>query len=518
MDSTPTSSEKTTRMKHVYVLLLLLQASTILPVQAQVPVTQFIITNIPSPRVRNAADGWNNTGEYSLGTSYMNYYGQKQDGSGGFERKVMGFAIGPSMYFSIPRPNDLPFDQVVLNRHPRMGGDTINMLYEYSRNDGTNLYYEPGYLPNLEDVINSYVCNRGVDNLFSNTPTTQANIERLDMIINAGVVCINPTRQGFLIVERNGNDPFKVTPIRRLNASNRVAQFGPMIDVAVANWGRVGPSFVTRVMSRRTGSQPYLRPKQDIGSQTISGVFISFAAMGLNVGDSLYGISLYANDVTPTMDLLRMGDFPVNTDGTAAGGLDMMAGGGYFIESGSLPVRIWNEGIQRQPNGIRLTWNAIHQTPARYQIIERATENGEYRAIASIDFQQNGRSFYQYIDRSTSNRASYRYRIRAVDGRGQQDSYSQELRIAAISHSTETRILNPVVRAGEAVWLEVSSSPTSRPISLRWINDAGQQCGNPLTLASNARHSLQPPAELRGWASLVVEEGDGRKVFRVRVL
>jgi hypothetical protein len=148
--------------------------------------------------------------------------------------------------------------------------------------------------------------------------------------------------------------------------------------------------------------------------------------MGLNVGDSLYGISLYGNDVTPTMDLLGMNDFPVNTDGTAAGGLDMMAGGGYFIESGSLPVRIWNEGIQRQPNGIRLTWNAIHQTPARYQIIERATENGEYRAIASIDFQQNGRSFYQYIDRSTSNRASYRYRIRAVDGRGQQDSYSQE--------------------------------------------------------------------------------------------
>lgn len=505
-------------MKHFYLLFILLQASSRIPVQAQVPVTQFIITNMPSPQTRNGSNGWNNTGEYSLGTSYMNYYGQKQDGSRGIERKVMGFAIGPSMYFSIPRPDDKPFDQVVLNRHPRMGGDTINMLYEYSRTNGTDLYYEPGYLPNLEDVINSYVCNRGVDNLFSNTPTTQANIERLDLIINNGVVCINPTRQGFLIVERNGNDPFKVTPIRRLNSSNRVAAFGPMINVTLPNWGRVGPSFVTRVMSRRTGSQPHLRPKQDIASQTISGVFISFAALGLNVGDSLYGISLYGNDVTPTMDLLGISDFPVNTDGNTAGGLDMMAGGGYFIESGSLPVRIWNERIQRQPNGIRITWNAIHQSPARYQILERATEHGEFRAIASIDFQQNGRSSYQYIDRSTSNRASYRYRIRAVDGRGQQDSYSQELRINAVSHSTETRVLNPVVRAGEAVWLEVSASTTNQPVSLRWINDTGQQCGNPLTLASNARHSLQPPAELRGWASLVVEEEDGRKVFRVRVL
>lgn len=505
-------------MKHIYLLFVLFEASTLIPVQAQVPVTQFIITNIPSAQTRNASDGWNNTGEYSLATSYRNYYGQKLDGSSGFERKVMGFAIGPSMYFSIPRPNDLPFDQVVLNRHPRMGGDTINMLYEYSRNDGTNLYYEPSYLPNLEDVINSYVCNRGVDNLFSNTPTTQANIERLDMIINSGVVCINPTRQGFLIVERNGNDPFKVTPIRRLNALNRVAQFGPMINVAVANWGRVGPSFVTRVMSRRTGSQPHLRPKQDIGSQTISGVFISFAAMGLNVGDSLYGISLYGNDVTPTMDLLGMNDFPVNTDGTAAGGLDMMAGGGYFIESGSLPVRLWNENIQRQPNGIRLTWSAIHQPPARYQIIERATEDGNFRAIASIDFHSDGRSSYSFIDRSTSNRASYRYRIRAVDARGQQDVISQELRIQASSHSNETRVLNPVVRAGEAVWIQISASASNQPVSLRWINDAGQQCGNPFTLASNARHSLQPPAELRGWASLVVEGGDGRKVFRVRVL
>jgi hypothetical protein len=196
----------------------------------------------------------------------------------------------------------------------------------------------------------------------------------------------------------------------------------------------------------------------------------------------------------------------------------MMAGGGYFIESGSLPVRIWNEGIQRQPNGIRLTWNAIHQSPARYQIIERATENGDFRAIASIDFQQNGRSFYQYIDRSTSNRASYRYRIRAVDGRGQQDSYSQELRISAISHSTETRILNPVVRAGEAVWLQIGPSPTNQPVSIRWINDAGQAFGNAITLASNTRTSLVPPAELRGWASLIVEEESGRKVFRVRVL
>ncbi len=97
-------------------------------------------------------------------------------------------------------------------------------------------------------------------------------------------------------------------------------------------------------MSRRTGTDANLRAKQDIGSQTISGVFISFSSLGIAAGTTIYGISLFPADVTAGMDLTGLTNVPSNTDAGANGGLDMMAGGGYFQGSTvALSGNIYND-------------------------------------------------------------------------------------------------------------------------------------------------------------------------------
>lgn len=327
------------------ILLLLLVFALTLAAHAQTPITAYtIVNNTTVTTSSNSNLGWNAAAPYPTSTTYTHFYGQTNSGGAGLEREVTGFAIGAVSYSRMPSAGGLPFESVIVNRHPTSGGDTINALYEYTASSGNNLYYAPSYISTMEGVINSFICNRGSDNTFSNSPTTQANIERIDLIKTGGILCINPTRQGFLINERSGNDNFKVTAITGLTGSNTVSTLGTLLSVTTANWGSVGPAIISRVMSRRTGTDANLRAKQDIGSQTISGVFISFSSLGIAAGTTIYGISLFPADVTAGMDLTGLTNVPSNTDAGANGGLDMMAGGGYFQGSTvALSGNIYND-------------------------------------------------------------------------------------------------------------------------------------------------------------------------------
>lgn len=329
------------------ILLTLLVLTLRITALAQTPITGYTIVNNTTVTVSSNSNlGWNTAAPYINSTTYTHFYGRTSAGATntGLEREVTGFNIGATAYSRMPSAGGLPFESVIVNRHPSSGGDTINTLYEYTASVGNNLYYGPSYIGTLEGVINSFVCNRGSDNTFSNSPTTQANIERIDLIKTGGILCVNATRQGFLINERNGNDNFKVAAITTLTGSNTVNSLGSLLSVTTVNWGVVGPAIISRVMSRRTGSDAFLRAKQDIGSQTVSGVFISFASLGISAGTTIYGLSVFPADVTGAMDLIGLTNVPSNTDAGTNGGMDMMAGGGYFQGSTvSLSGRIYND-------------------------------------------------------------------------------------------------------------------------------------------------------------------------------
>lgn len=385
----------------------------------QTPVTNYTIEDVTSISVvSNSTPGWNASGNYNSGTNYTNFYGTAQGGGGGLERTVKKFTTGSGAsllnYSSVPSSSGLPFDLVTIKRHPLSGGDTTNSLYEVNTDNGTDLYYKPGYISSLANLINSFVCNRGSDNLFTNVGSTQANIERVDMILTGGIVCVSPTKQGFLINERNGNDPLKFAAITSLDGSNNVTTLGNLIGMTASQWGKVGPAILTKVMSKQNEAAN-LSPKQDITSQTISGVFISLSDLGISVGQTVFGIAVFPNDVTSSMNLISLTDVPVGTV-ESNGGSDLMAGGGFFVEDAVMPVTLSAFNATAGTHSILVNWITSVEINTLQFEVERSTDGSTFSKIATVA--PKGPGNYQFVDQELSAGNTYYYRLKMVSADG----------------------------------------------------------------------------------------------------
>ena len=411
----------------------------------QTPVTSYTITNNTSvSTTSNSNLGWNASAPYDVLTTYTNFYGQASGGGAGLERVITGFAAGGNTYVPVNSGGGAPFDVVWANRHPSYGGDTLNMLYEYTTSSGNDLYHTASYIGTLENVINSTVCNRGSDNLFSNSPTTRANFERIDLIKTGGIFCVDPTRQGFLINERGGNDNFKCAAITAINGSNIVTSLGTLTNVLSSSWGAVGPSIITRVMSRRISTDTYLRAKQDLTTQSVSGVFISFSSLGITAGTTIYGLSLFPNDVTSGMDLIGLTNVPSNTDAGASGGLDLMAGEIYAVAASLLSATELNFSATRQNNKAVLKWNNEGTEIASY-IIERSLNTANnFSAIATISNTDN--KTIEFSDPLNNLTTYYRLQLVKKDG---QKMYSNTVVIK--SSATASAVRPTMVQNGEMI-------------------------------------------------------------------
>lgn len=382
---------------------------------AQSPVTFYLINNRTSlTQTTNSGNGWNTSAPYDQASMFSNNYGRDGVGLNGLEREIMGFNLG-SRAFSRSVSGSIPFNRIVINRHPLLPGDTINTFYESGTTSGASLYLRPSYIPTLEGVINSFVCNRGSDNLFSNSPTTRANIERLDLMQTGGIYCMYPNSQGFLINERGGNDNFKAAVILSLNGSMNVQAIGSLLSVRSSDWGRVGPSIATRVMSRRLNTDAVLRPKQDVTTQPVSGVYITLADLGVPAGATVYGICLFPNDVTSAMNLISLINVPTNTNQDTDGGLDMIAGMGYFVEQFILPESEWSFSVKPESQGAVLTWSTEHELNTDFFEIERSLDGQNYIPVGRIDAAVNSefKTNYKFNDNLlTVNERVVYYRIR----------------------------------------------------------------------------------------------------------
>ncbi len=390
-------------------------------VSAQTAVTSFAITNVVPTTTTNVSEGWTAaSAPYSTGTTYTNHYGQTSSGAG-VERLVQGFSINAVSYYKVPAAGGKVFDRVLIQRHPSVPGTVVNTLYENTAPVGTDNYFSAGYLGGLDEVLNSYACNRGSDNTFANAGSTISNIERIDLIRTGGILCTSPSKQGFLINERNGNDPFKVAVIRSLNGAQEVGTLGPLVSVPATAWGKVGPTIISTVMSREIGTDPVLRPKQDIAGQIVSGVYITLADMGVSAGTTIYGMVVFPNDVTTGMDLLGLTDVPDNTPETA-GGMDMMAGGGYFVETSILPVRFINFFAAGNGKVNNLQWTVSEEQNIKHYVVERSIDNAvNFTPVATILPQAaTDQNTYTYTDNVASvNAGAIYYRIKQVDNDGQ---------------------------------------------------------------------------------------------------
>lgn len=317
------------------------------PLFAQQAPTAFVITQDPVTATSfDNVPGFGNN--YPSDRRYNLRFGQQPDGSPGINARVVSFDFGGETYTRVlpPGPEDRPFDRVVINRvdNAAVNYDKVTAFFCQPQDlgtsvpDNTSVFFNCGYIDSMEDLVNSFVLNRGSDNLFANANSvTLNNIERVDMIMDEGLGSVAPTRTGFLLMERGGNDNFKMAAITSLDGNGNVATLGPLITadhVGGANvWGDTGLSIRSTVFqSVVSGDPPLLRPSQNLGPQNIHGTYISFSDLGIPAGQPIFGVALFPGDVTTAMDLVGLTDVPLNTDGASAstGGLDFMAGGGFF--------------------------------------------------------------------------------------------------------------------------------------------------------------------------------------------
>ncbi|WP_139785138.1 T9SS type A sorting domain-containing protein [Parabacteroides sp. Marseille-P3160] len=285
---------------------------------------------------------------YPTGNTYTLRFGRNSNNTQATHPILVDFTYNGLTYKAMPKTDPTrPYTRIVINRKPANGITNLNKFTGFFEKSGVqnNIhYFKAEYIDNLEDLINSYVLNRGVDNIFSNNDgMTRNNVERVDLILDGGIVVpagIPLDRVGMLLMERNGNDNYKVAVITELDETSKVSGLGNLIARLKTNFGQTTLNVTSTVFQKGNNSGDNdIKPDQDLDSQTIAGDFITLSKLGVTAGQIIYGISIFPDDVDANNDLIGLTNVPTTTNGTA-GGLDFMGGGGFFIESNTISASL----------------------------------------------------------------------------------------------------------------------------------------------------------------------------------
>lgn len=189
----------------------------------------------------------------------------------------------------------------------------------------------------MEDVLlinpSNPVVKAGADNIFVNFPdgtTAFNNIERVDFITPSGIIApsMGLDKIGFLLLDRGGNDPFKIAAITKFDSDPEQYAYGPVVGVGAGIWVGGTPVGNTNVYSDACGTQNLDTKVANTGNQKLAGVFVSYQDLGILPGQKFYGYSIVGNDVT--VSIKQFSTFPKST-GSTPGGWDMTAGGASLL-------------------------------------------------------------------------------------------------------------------------------------------------------------------------------------------
>ncbi|ERT03931.1 hypothetical protein M595_6126, partial [Lyngbya aestuarii BL J] len=260
--------------------------------------------------------------------------------------------------------NDFELRRVDQNQDPNAEPDRRQIIwYELAPNStNTNVNLAPELAvptingPAMETALFSEFINRGTDNIFANQGNQDGNvnnIERVDYISTSGLPF--PQNQedldgiGFLILERGGNDPFKIAAITAIDEQGNPTAYGDLLSFPNngADWGISDTRFRVVVLRQEEGEEdlaPTIVPRlndPDANIQNIAGIFVSYEdLLGANpTSEAFFGYSLFPPDIDATNDLVGLSDFPLDTsdqqgDEARRGGLDLVGGGVVYRASG----------------------------------------------------------------------------------------------------------------------------------------------------------------------------------------
>lgn len=214
----------------------------------------------------------------------------------------------------------------------------------YFLEKGSDGSYGSSAIFTMEDAVRSDFINGGTDNVFANNEGTNINnIERIDFLINSGLIVkegyVNDA--GFLLLERGGNDSIKIAAIKGIDANGNPNQFGTLTNISKETWGDSGNKIDTRVIQNESD---WICPKEtaSVNGQSINGIFVSIASLGIDSGETIYGYALFPGDVSSSNDLVGLGDFPQDTGADhGSGGIDLISSGGLFIPKNTPPESVF---------------------------------------------------------------------------------------------------------------------------------------------------------------------------------
>ena len=210
------------------------------------------------------------------------------------------------------------------------------VLYEQQSFSGTNIFLKTDYAATMEESLRSRAINCGADNVFSDVGDGNGNnnnIQRIDYLFPDGLpVHSHVEQRGFLVMDRGGNDRFKIAAITGVDGNGKPAAFGTPVSVLETQWGASGLTLKTIVLRGYTEDGDRQHPSADVSVQPLSGVFLNWQTLGLRTNDLFYGYALVGNDTTTNgalwVDVQNPVYFPTNTSPDSTfGGLDLISGG-----------------------------------------------------------------------------------------------------------------------------------------------------------------------------------------------
>lgn len=244
---------------------------------------------------------------------------------------------------SISRPN------IFIRRidNGQSSGQRLSMFYS-GRRSGNNIFIEGEEAFSMEQAMNDdFITSGGLD-VFVNAGTgveQPNNIERVDFIVSAGINL--PTTAallseiGTIANEKFGNNSYKIAAITSLDGFGDPASFTPLATIeGSVDYGNLGrprnsggsnrDNIYIRNAANSTGGNN--GPVAYVGQDTnfIGMSFVSFAAMGATPGQTVYGYSIFPNDVFDSNDLVGLTNVPLNTPAGTANGADIY-GGTYAV-------------------------------------------------------------------------------------------------------------------------------------------------------------------------------------------
>jgi hypothetical protein len=341
-----------------------------------------------------------------------------------------------------------------------------------TESDGTFLLNAPE-ITSMESALVSNNLNTGFDNIFQNTNENvhYGNVERIDYTIPSGFTIssgLDLNKIGFTIYARGDGSSFKIAGIKNLTVFNEPSEYiVPLLSVSASHFGNDLLASNTEFVTFQKDGQfndCESRPSEKI-NQNIKGVFISLSSLGYIAGETVYGFSLFADDIFvmgSSSYLLDHTEFPTNT--SSASMLDLACG---------ISLINFNQVILSSPTvlkaslqnkNILLKWNAETNSTVDKIFLQKAQSDMQFRDLTELSKTQSS-----FIDDSQNNTDFTYYRLKMI----KQNGSFEFSNIQFINFKEKETSIFPTI-ATSILNVRSSAFSTNKPLSIKIYNLLGK--------------------------------------------